>query len=141
MTGNTKPIYTVYTEKVCLKKHAHYFRFTLEYLKSSIKSRGGLIYFFVVLKGVLNREGAYWRGWAYYKHDAKNYKTVLMHFHGKICKTKTLLAAAGTPEPGGWGGGGCSPPPLFCSCMMSRLRHSIQIESISPLSVLKFTQL
>ena len=61
-------------------------------VKSSIKPQGANLFFAVLEGGLiergLNREGAY------YKHEAKIYRTVLMHFHGKIYKTKTLLAAA-----------------------------------------------
>ena len=50
--------------------------------------RGGLFIFCSSRGGGLLERGPY------YKHEAKIYKTVLMHFHGKIYKTKTLLATA-----------------------------------------------
>ena len=53
----------------------------------ALLSPGGL-FIFCSPRGGLNREGAY------YKHESKIYKTVLMHFYGKIYKTITLLAAA-----------------------------------------------
>ena len=63
------------------------------YRKSSIKPRGAYL-LFAVLEGGLNREGGLLERGAYYKQEVKIYKTVRMHFHGKIYKTKTLLAAA-----------------------------------------------
>ena len=66
---------------------------TINYRKSSIKPRGAYL-LFAVIEGGLNREGGLLERGAYYKHEVKIYKTVLMHFHGKIYKTKTLPAAA-----------------------------------------------
>ena len=80
-----------------------------KYRKSSIKLRGAYLFFavrgaylffavrgaylfFAVLEGGLIERGLIREG-AYYKYEAIIYKTVLMHFHGKIYKTKTLLAA------------------------------------------------
>ena len=60
----------------------------------ALLSPGGAYLLFAVLEGGLNREGGLLERGAYYKHKVKIYKTVLMHFHGKIYKTKTLLAAA-----------------------------------------------
>ena len=71
-----------------------------KYRKSSIKPRGAYLFFavrgaylfFAVLEGGLIERGLIREG-AYYKYEVIIYKTVLMHFHGKIYKTKTLLAA------------------------------------------------
>ena len=59
----------------------------------ALLSPGGLFIFSSHIGGLNREEGLLERG-AYYKHEAKIYKTVLMHFHGKIYKTKTFLAAA-----------------------------------------------
>ena len=48
-----------------------------------------------------------------------------------------FVKATGTQETGGGGGAGGLQPTLFCSCMMSRLRHSIQKESRSPFFYVK----
>ena len=75
-----------------LWNNVQYKSFTVKALVSP--GGGGGLFTFCSPRGGLNREGGLLERGAYYKHEVKIYKTVLMHFHGKIYKTKTLLAAA-----------------------------------------------